>query len=266
MAARLIKTTFFSIFALVGIVRVVLFFALPEFNTEKITQPGGAASLKIECNIVSDISHAVDSIRESAAAIKSFADSLSRFFETVGSAISFIGSLIGAKALLLLAGAMIFSALLSMLGVPKGKLSFFISLICADCIWAAWRRSFENIDSGFVWEMIKANLILIAPFLVIHLIKGYYPYLTRALSRMYGRIAGKNKGMTKEEAVSFWERYKAIQSDFERALMDDIVAGGEDGVVVSDETKRCAMEMQKIFESIAGGTVHTREKEETPKE
>ena len=257
---------FFSIITLVGILRVALFFMPAEFNTENSSQPGGAASLKIECNIVSDISQAVDSIRESAAAIKNFADSLSKFFETVGSVISFIGSLIGAKALLLLAGAMIFSALLSMLGIPKGKLSFFISLICADCIWAAWRKSFEGMDSGFIWEMVKANLILIAPFLAIHLIRRYYPHLARAIRRMHGRIIGKDKKMAVDEALSLWERYKAIQSDFERALMADIVAGGENGATMSDETKRCAIEMQKIFESIAGGTVHTRKKEETPKE
>lgn len=250
MSARLITTLYLSIVALAGIAQVVVYLAPVEFYTEHIPQAGFSTFSKIECNFVSDISQVVDSIRESAASIKKFADSLSKFFEMVGSVISFIGSLIGAKALLLLLGVMIFSGLLSTIGVPRGKLSFFISLGCADFIWAAWRRSFEGVDLDFVWEMCKANLILIAPFIAVHFSKRYYPYLKGKLVRMRGRITGKRKWMAVDDALLFWERYKAVQNDFERALMDDIVAGGENGVIVSDETKRCSVEMQQLFASI----------------
>ncbi len=260
MSARLITTLYFSIVTLAGMVRVAVFFAPVELNTENSAHSGGFALPKIECNIVSDISQAVESIRESAANIKKFADSLSRFFETVGSVISFIGSLIGAKALLLLATVMIFSGLLSTIGVSRGKLSFFISLGFADFVWAAWRRSFEGIDSGFVWELSKANLILIAPFIAIHLAKRYYPYLKGKLIRVRGRISGTHKGMAMDEARWFWERYKAVQNDFERALLDDIVTGGKNGLIVSDETKRCSIEMQKLFARLAEGPMRPQKK------
>lgn len=258
MPARLLTSLYLSVVTLAGIAQVVVFFMPTDSVVKNIVHGRDSASPDFECNILSDISQAVDSIRESAANIKKFADSLSQFFETVGSVISFIGSLIGAKALLLLAGAMIFSGLLSTIGLPRGKLSFFISLGFADFIWAAWRKSFEGVDSPFIWEMVKANLILIAPFLVIHLTKRYYPSLKQKLARMFGRIIGKKKGMAVDEALSFWERYKAAQNDFERALMDDIVAGGENGVIVSDETKRCLMEMQQLFESITEGARHPK--------
>lgn len=251
MPARLITTLYLSIAVLTGFMKLAHFPVSSHVPVRNCAAYPNAAALRIECNIVSDISQAVDNIRESAASIKRFADSLSQFFETVGAVFSFIGSLLGAKALLLLAGVMVSSALLSTLGVPRGKFSFFVSLGFADFIWAAWRKSFEGIDSSFVVEMVKANLILLAPFLIIYFSKRYYPYLTQKSIQVYAWIRRKKTGIAVEEALAFWESYKAVQNDFERALMDDIVAGDKGKVTITDDTKRFASEMQHLLERIA---------------
>jgi rRNA-processing protein FCF1 len=238
MPLRIITSVFITSAVLSGMFSIVHFAvsfgAVERFSHAEMHSVG----LPVECNIVSDVSHALESIRESVEKIKQFADSLSKFFETVWGVVSFIGSLFGAKALLLLLGVMVFSGLFATLGLPRGKLSFCISLGCADFIWIAWRNSFEGVDAGFIFDIIKVNLVLLTPFVIIQLSKRYYPVIAHACVRSFRRIKRKKRGIPIDAALSFLKRYKAVENAFESQLVADIAAATEGHVVISDETKR----------------------------
>ena len=88
--------------------------------------PGGA----VNCAF-GDI---VEDVRGSINAMKEKIHGVAVFVETVTGAVKTIVSLAGIRAVMLLLGVMLISSLAYHLGIPRGKLSFLLSLACADAL------------------------------------------------------------------------------------------------------------------------------------
>ncbi|MCX7679436.1 MAG: hypothetical protein N2316_09480 [Spirochaetes bacterium] len=199
------------------------------------------------CGFFSDITDVLAAIRDGVADIKRFVESIVRFFETVWHVISFIGSLLGTKLVLLLVGVMIVSGLLSTIGIPRGKFSFVISLLIVNSIWVIGKKSFGLIDFSFIVDVAVANLILLFPFVAVQLWKKYFPLLKIKFVRIYARLKKQDAVLTIEKALNYFQQYKKIQNEFERAYLDDVKASHKGEVIISEETKQRALEIEGLL-------------------
>ena len=109
--------------------------------------------------IVSSLSETKDSI-----------EGLVRFIDTVAAALKTIADMIGFKAVLLFLAILVISGGLTFIGIPRGKTSFFISLIIADLTWLAFEKSLNPQTYGFLITMLHTNVIVLIPFISIFIL------------------------------------------------------------------------------------------------
>ncbi|MDY6967539.1 MAG: hypothetical protein SVR08_02620 [Spirochaetota bacterium] len=171
---------------------------------------------------------------------KDLFEGLYRFFFTTTSAVITVTSFIGFNTLMLLAAVLFFSAGFSVIGVPKGKASFFTSLIFADIIWFIWAVSFDPDSYMFLIQMFNSNLVLLIPFLLLPVLKKVASYLNRKIfSRLLSllRIPFINKrDADYEDVINISEKYNEASSHFQKSLLKDLLYNRGEKVVISSAT------------------------------
>ncbi|MBP7583972.1 MAG: hypothetical protein KBA61_08060 [Spirochaetes bacterium] len=227
-----------SIFLSIAVLLSLVHFAAPG------NAPGGSANCAF-----GDI---VEDVRGSINAMKEKIHGLATFVETVTGAVKTIVSLAGIRAVMLLLGVMLISSLAYHLGVPRGKLSFLLSLACADALWVLWHRSFGPLDAAFAFTVAKTTLTVLAPFIAISLIGRAWPSLARMGRRAFRKVF-PGGGRDGAEVAEELQRYQSLHSGLESALLRDIIDAKGGRVHLSGDTRRLAAEMALLAGGLAEG-------------
>ena len=184
---------------------------------------------------------------------KDFFEGLYRFFFTTTSAVMTMTSFIGFSTLMLLVAVLFFSAGLSVIGVPKGKASFFTSLIFADLIWFVWANSFNPESYGFMIRILNSNLVLLVPFFFLPVLKRAASYLNR---KIFSRLPTLLKIpfinfriADSKDVISISEKYNEASSQFQKSLLKDILYNRRDKILISAATVNHIRHLEDVIES-----------------
>ncbi len=202
----------------------------------------GAASLAGLTDITESLQELTDAVR----GIHSFL-----------AGVSFISETIGFGTILLFLAVIVFSAGYSALGLPKGKASFFSSLITADALWVLWNVSFNAPPAEYIISMIRSNLIVLCPLAVVAVITRAAPPLAVRIRSGVRSLFGRRREIGAREAAALSGECQARSARLNRAVMEDILASGGtgDAVSLSAETRKSAEELREAldeFDAAAG--------------
>ncbi|MDY6969809.1 MAG: hypothetical protein SVR08_14275 [Spirochaetota bacterium] len=168
---------------------------------------------------------------------------LGRFISTISAAFTAISSIFGFKAIILFVIVLFFGAGLTFIGVPRGKSSFFTSLIIIDLVWFIWLRSFNKESWNFILPMLKTNLILLLPIIFFFLLRRIVPiFFTRIRIPFL-----KRRIMSNNEIIDMSERYQEVSSQFQKSLIRDILHKKDDKIILSGSTQNHIKQLEKII-------------------
>jgi len=177
--------------------------------------------------------------------IKGFMNSVSTFFSTLSS----IVSLLGFKTIALLIAVLMLSSGFSAIGVPKGRISFFLALAVADAIWILFKMSFGDPLSDYLSTVIKSTLIVSLPFLAVVIIKKIWPRMRSRLRNVFARFTGHDIKRKRDE-VNFLLRMilsKGIDlhNDIQENMEQDSASTG-----LSSGTIKEIHEIKKLLDAL----------------
>lgn len=190
-----------------------------------------------------------DSLREVADAMQGI--------HTVLSGFSFISQTIGFGTILLFVAVIVFSAGYAAVGVPRGKPSFFLSLVTADALWFFWKMSSNTPVSEYCSSMVKANLIVLCPLVMVAIISRAFPImLLKIRTRVPSSLRGK-RIIGADTAAALCGECQTRSAQLSRAFTEDILASGRTGapVRISAATRESTQLLRETLEKIdrAGG-------------
>jgi hypothetical protein len=191
-------------------------------------------------------------MEETAETMKGFG----RFLDSIRSIINTVSAVLGIEVILLLIAASLISSGLMLLGIPKGRFSFFCSLLIADMFWFIWAKSF-NPDSpdfaGKIFSILKTNLILIIPFIIIYffrssvMLKKIKPKIKTAIKSIFIKKTSINKSML----IKINERFQDESMNLQRSIYNDVIyKKDDDEVLISDETLKHKKELEEILREL----------------
>jgi hypothetical protein len=183
--------------------------------------------------------------------IKTTFDGLSRFLDNIYSFMSAISNLLGYRAIALFFAIAFTSAGLSAIGFPKGKTSFFISMIIINILWFTWNTSFEIDYLYTIGTMLKTNGIILFPYILFLIIKYYKDVIKRFLYKCFYLIFPffKKEGIHKQ---TLQESVKLINTSYTEVieyLMKDYFYG-DDYIKLSDNSIRAIEQLENILKKI----------------
>ncbi|MBN2041718.1 MAG: hypothetical protein JW864_16900 [Spirochaetes bacterium] len=175
------------------------------------------------------------------------------FLKSFATMISVISGFIGIRAIVLFIIVSLFGLGLSFIGIPRGKASFFASLIIIDIVWFLWLK---NMSSGSfeimhqIWKIIKTSLILIIPFIVIHLFKSKSAIGRFAIKFIYIFRRNKNN-LNQNTAVKLAEDFQDRSSSLQKSLFNDILTHNNKGnITLSPSTLKERKKLEDLLKEI----------------
>ncbi len=178
---------------------------------------------------ISEITESLQNISDMLKGIQSFFSSLSK--------ISIISNVIGLETLLLLAAVILFSAGLSALGIPKGKLAFLLSLCTADCLWILWKVSMKAALPEYLPQILKSNLVVLSPFLAVSILAALLPLFWGKFKRRVLPLFRKRRALDRRALLAAYDEYLAQSALFHRQVASEALVSGEsEKVILSGET------------------------------
>jgi len=176
------------------------------------------------------------------------------------SGFSFISDTIGFGTILLLIAVIVLSAGYSALGMARGKASFISSLATADALWIFWKVSFNTPTSEYLFSIVRANLIVLCPLIIVAIVSRAAPSLLKRICVRVSSLFRKNKTMGPSEAAALFNEYQERGARLNRAFLDDILASGGTGrpVGLSGETRKRMEELGGTLEKIEAASKRKR--------
>jgi uncharacterized protein YoxC len=184
-----------------------------------------------------------ESMKGTYKSIEEFIDGVNNFVGKIQRVISMTGF----KPIAFLIIVIFLSSGLSAIGVPRGMLSFFISLALVNTIWIIWKMSFGNTQMGEYLSIIKTNLILLFPFMLIFSIKSGWPFITKSLKNMKARLTGEELKLKRKEINSLsrllLEENMKLHNQIQANIDNDELSTG-----LSSDTKKLINKMRKLLD------------------
>lgn len=171
--------------------------------------------------------------------VKDAISGFSRFIQQVTRIVETVSDIVGIQVLILLIVVSIIASGLAAFGVPRGKMSFFLSLIFTDCLWVLWSTSFNPDSYAFIYDIAKTNLILLSPYLLLLLIKRYWPDIMRFSVNLRNKILSRPPDVvTLKEFLQWKKQYQSLNVSLLESLDNDLAVKEKDSVIISKETMR----------------------------
>lgn len=157
-------------------------------------------------------------------------------------------SAIGIATIVLFLAVLVLSSGLTMLGVPRGRASFLMSLLIADGVWFAWSQSFHPGSAAFLPGLMKSNILLLSPMAAVALTSFLWSRGVRFyLWRVRPFLRKKRGHFTKKEILRFIENYQRERDVLERSLIQDLGQAADGWVAISPETSRSLESLKKAL-------------------
>ncbi len=217
------------------ILTIVLAAAVPPMTGQRPTagNPGLAA--------LADMTDITGSLKELSNVIQGINSFLS--------GVTIISQTIGFGTILLFVAVLLFSAGYSAMGMPKGKAAFLSSLVTADALWAAWNVSLNTALSDYLAPMIKSNLIVLCPLIIVAVMSRAFPAAGRMIGSALSSLIGRKQKISAGTAADLFGEYRERCARLDRAVLEDIIAAGGGGkpVNLSPETRTRAEELRETL-------------------
>ncbi len=186
-----------------------------------------------------DIKDAISGFSNTLRDIKDAISGFSHFIQQITRIVETISDIVGIQVLILLIVVSIIASGLAAIGIPRGKMSFFLSLIFTDCLWALWSTSFDPGSYAFIYDITKTNLILLSPYLLLLLVKRYWPDIKRFCGKLRNKILSRPPDVvTIKEFFQWKKQYQSLNVSLLESLDNDLAAKENDSVTISKETIR----------------------------
>ena len=164
------------------------------------------------------------------------------------SGIALVSETIGFTTILLFLAVILFSAGFSALGVPRGAPSFITALVAANALWILWCVSARTPAFECAAAMVRSNLIIAAPAIVVAVAARGIP---RAAMRLRGAFRGLFKSraaLDGEDAATLFREYQEKSSRLASSMADDLAASRDKpSVSLSGETAMRARELMDLL-------------------
>ena len=231
------KTGSFYLCCIVFFLLVCLFLSASSteafFVKEKIQE-----TYKSAIEIPENMKETYKSMEEFIGGVNSFADKVKS-----------VTGMVGFKPIMLLIIVIFLSSGLSSIGVPRGMLSFFISLAFVNTIWIMWKMSFTDTQAAEYLSIIKTNLILLFPLILIFSIKSGWPFIKKSLQKMKARLTGEELQLQRKEINSLsrilLEENMKLHNQIQAEIDSDELSTG-----LSSDTKKSINKMRKLLDTL----------------
>jgi hypothetical protein len=213
----------------------------PSPKNTNLQHCGIASTLEEMQNIIRGFASTLKEIQNIFQGIQSFIDNIASFT-----------SILGFSTIILFIFVILLSAGLTTLGLEKGKTSFLAALIIADILWILWKESFNPESRIYLTGIMKSNAFLLTPLFIVSFIKWLSPrFFTKAKKAIVSIFKRKGSGFKKNQLLQAYDRYSALNSETERAIIQDIAdAGKNEKVMLSNDTVKNLKELEKIITGI----------------
>lgn len=173
-----------------------------------------------------------------------------RFIGSISAIFKEISNIAGFRVIALLATVLFFSAVLSFIGVPKGKTSFLLALIIVNALWLLWEKSYNS--SSDYMTIVKTNGILLIPVVAFIALKRTLPLIySRFISILYRRCnLFRRRLYEKKNIIEILKRYQDCSNEFEKSLIEDILSASDDRITFSQSTNKSLGELDEIIKTI----------------
>lgn len=200
--------------------------------------PGGGQSPAAGKTCLAGIADISDTLRELNDVMQGMHNVISGF--------SFISDTIGFGTILLLIAVIVLSAGYSALGMARGKASFLSSLATADALWIFWKVSFNTPPSEYLFSIVRANLIVLSPLIIVAIVSRAAPRLRQKINVSLGSLMKNKKSMEASEAAALFEEFRERETRLNHAFQDDILASGGAGEPVRKSMEELRDTLEKI--------------------
>ncbi len=182
---------------------------------------------------------------------------LRRFVETIHS----LTSLAGFSTVVLFIMTLLVSSGLASAGIPRGPASFLTALIIVDIVWFIFKQSMSGMAIPPMDGMIRSNLIVITPMLMVILGQRFLPPLFSALVRRATDRTWSRKTFYREV-----DNLDTLHHRMRASLLEDMRRGNDRSVPLSRESRRFARELMKSLDRVLTNTENDTRTGEEPDE
>ena len=179
---------------------------------------------------ISDLSESLREISDILKGLRSFIESLS--------SISIVSNIIGLETFLLFVSVVVLSIVFSALGVPKGRFSFLLSLVTADSLWILWKASMKAGFPGYLIPIIKSNLVVLSPFLIVTILGAAFPLLWTKSKRALSSLIRTKRTMDRKKLLALYDEYQMQSSALAHAVSEILATEGAERATLSRELQR----------------------------
>ncbi|OHD72436.1 MAG: hypothetical protein A2W19_13920 [Spirochaetes bacterium RBG_16_49_21] len=170
------------------------------------------------------------------------------------SSIAFISQTIGYDTILVFIAIIIFSIGFSSLGVPRGKASFLVSLAAVDSLWILWKAGITARFPDYLLPMLKTNLIVLAPLIIVAILARMFPFLRTAIKRAALSPFRKTPAFDKKSLVALYEEYQAQSGALNASILFEMLSSGaEEKIVLSAATVKTIDTLKSILAKFDAG-------------
>ncbi len=186
-------------------------------------------------------------LTETLTETKEALEGFTRFIGSIAAVFKEISSIAGFRVIVLLIAVLFLSAVLSFIGIPKGKMNFFLSLITANAIWLLWVKSF-NMPNEYIITILKTNIILLIPVVAFLILKRVLPFIYSWIkSKLYHSFKLFRRRLhNKKNMVETLRRYQDCSAEFEQSLIEDILNATDDSITLSQNTNKRLRDLDEI--------------------
>jgi hypothetical protein len=179
-----------------------------------------------------------------------------KFIDNLSSLFASVAGFVGLVPIMVFLCVMLISGAYSLFGMPKGKTLFFVSLATVDFIWILGARSFEA-RAFSSWVLIKTNLIILIPFIIVSFLKLMVPIGVMGLyffrNKIKVRIFNKSPmgGFTSRKYfLEFLGQFQKISMELNQSMVQDLIADRGGDVLPSERTFNNLLNLSRLVEEI----------------
>jgi hypothetical protein len=214
-------------------IAIILFLSILGVLSDTI---GNSNGLIIRCGLT-------ETLTETKEALEGF----QRFISSISAVFKEISSIAGFRAIVLLISVLFLAAVFSFIGIPKGKINFFLSLITANALWLLWAKSF-NKPNEYIITIVKTNIILFIPVIAFLILKRLLPFIYSGVkSKLYRTFnLFRRRLHNKKNMIENLKRYQDCSTEFEKSLIEDIFHATDENITLSQNTNKSLRELDEI--------------------
>ena len=176
--------------------------------------------------------------------LKTSLERTEQFITKIYNTIKAITSFAGLKTIIVLILTFILASGIGTTGIARGKNNFILSLLVIDLLWYFWFGVFYDEKKELIQDMIKSNLLILSPFLLIILLKYLMPPVYR-----FARSFNRKNVHTKRFCLKHWNEFNTESSNFITNYNNDIHEAGKN-VILSADTARSIKKLMILLKEL----------------